>query len=326
VTPREQTLAARVAELERAIKVTGSTCLAHEDPAVPMSDTEGCAFCVAGDSVSLEKKETNDAPVSKAGGEVRGVGTRANDSVVALPVRLPGADVAVQRDVEAGPQLHAGAQPGPGPCPKGGRDSRGDEYRCTLTAGHPPPCAERPVIESSRADSAWPRDKGHSCDVSVLRAQCQGCGRYWAASDGRWVSAGDGPLSRPDSAEESLEALRHEREKYFEKARVYGAIAARFRTALESIATPGSTGVTIIAKEALAWRHSGPGNGVPREALDEMEAAMSRAETAGPEASKGVAEDGSVGFDLRHKGRSLGAVTFAADGEVEIVISKALKP
>ncbi len=39
-----------------------------------------------------------------------------------------------------------------------------------------------------------------------------------------------------------------------------------------------------------------------------------------PHAWKGKAEDGSVGFDLRHEGRSLGAVTFAADGDVEIVL------
>jgi hypothetical protein len=45
-----------------------------------------------------------------------------------------------------------------------------------------------------------------------------------------------------------------------------------------------------------------------------------------PEAWMGIGEDGSVGFDLRHKGKSLGAVTFASDGEVEIVIAKRAAP
>ena len=54
--------------------------------------------------------------------------------------------------------------------------------------------------------------------------------------------------------------------KYYVKARVYGAIANHFRIALESIAKPGSTGVTLLAKEALEWRHSVHG-GVPMSAV-----------------------------------------------------------
>ncbi len=71
-------------------------------------------------------------------------------------------------------------------------------------------------------------------------------------------------------------------EKYYVKARVYGAIACAFREALEAIAKPGSMGVTIIAKEALAWRYSEK-NGVPMSAVEatgkllDAEAALERA-------------------------------------------------
>ena len=37
----------RVAALEHAIKITGATCLEHEDSTVPMSEDDCCAFCVA---------------------------------------------------------------------------------------------------------------------------------------------------------------------------------------------------------------------------------------------------------------------------------------
>lgn len=76
-----------------------------------------------------------------------------------------------------------------------------------------------------------------------------------------------------------LDEVREEgRRKYFDKARVYGAVAARFRQALEQIAAPGSTGVTTVAKEALAWRNSGLGNGVPKEALNAFEALLRTSE------------------------------------------------
>ena len=42
-------LRARIEALERAIKLSGATCMAHEDPAVPMSEDgeDSCVFCVA---------------------------------------------------------------------------------------------------------------------------------------------------------------------------------------------------------------------------------------------------------------------------------------
>ncbi len=56
--------------------------------------------------------------------------------------------------------------------------------------------------------------------------------------------------------------------KWYVKARVYGAIAAEYQRALESIAH-GDMRPSERAKEALAWRHSEKG-GVPRRALDEI--------------------------------------------------------
>lgn len=66
------------------------------------------------------------------------------------------------------------------------------------------------------------------------------------------------------------------------------------------------------------------GNGDPRKCNSSRcpRHGQQRSGHAEVEAWKGTAEDGSVGFDLLHGGRSLGAVTFAADGDVEIVIRK----
>lgn len=50
--------------------------------------------------------------------------------------------------------------------------------------------------------------------------------------------------------------------KYYEKARVYGAIACGFRKALEEIAKEGSEPAAYIARKALEWRHCDMG-GVP---------------------------------------------------------------
>lgn len=70
-----------------------------------------------------------------------------------------------------------------------------------------------------------------------------------------------------------LAAAQEEREKYYVKARVYGAIACEFRKALDQIAKPGATGVTTIAKEVLEWRYSENG-GVPKRAIDELDALL----------------------------------------------------
>jgi hypothetical protein len=82
------------------------------------------------------------------------------------------------------------------------------------------------------------------------------------------------------------------REKYYVKARVYGAIACRFREALERLsrlAFGNSQHVAEIAREALEWCHSERG-GVPRRAIDEidelLQADAQRTETAGPDAWK----------------------------------------
>lgn len=88
-----------------------------------------------------------------------------------------------------------------------------------------------------------------------------------------------GSATHFEECEGGVLALRERVEKYYVKARVYGAIACRFREALEKIAAPGTTGVVPIAKEALAWRHSEKG-GVPRSAVEEMDALLKAAETA----------------------------------------------
>lgn len=53
-------------------------------------------------------------------------------------------------------------------------------------------------------------------------------------------------------------------EKYYVKARVYGAIACAFRKALEEVVKHGSEPAAYIAKKALEWRESDRG-GVPIE-------------------------------------------------------------
>jgi hypothetical protein len=55
-------------------------------------------------------------------------------------------------------------------------------------------------------------------------------------------------------------------EKYYEKARVYGAISCKFREALEEVAKEGSQPAAYIAKKALEWRYS-TGSGVPIQAV-----------------------------------------------------------
>lgn len=82
-----------------------------------------------------------------------------------------------------------------------------------------------------------------------------------------------------DLKAETERLLAEEREKYYVKARVYGAIAARFGKALERIAAPGTVNGMHIAKDALEWRHSEKG-GVPRTAtavIDELLRAEARA-------------------------------------------------
>jgi hypothetical protein len=93
---------------------------------------------------------------------------------------------------------------------------------------------------------------------------------------------------RKSSLEEKLREAEENYEKFFVKARVYGAIANRFRQALEDIARPGSTGATIIAKEALAWRHSESG-GVPMSAIEEMDAILRGGQSSPREAEYKVA-------------------------------------
>lgn len=81
------------------------------------------------------------------------------------------------------------------------------------------------------------------------------------------------------SLAEAVEAVREhindpgtivpDADKYRVKARVYGAIAARYGEALEKIASPQDFGVArqAIARDALAWRYS-ERNGVPRRDVD----------------------------------------------------------
>ena len=104
----------------------------------------------------------------------------------------------------------------------------------------------------------------------------------------RLIATIDRERERAERAEAQLEDERREG-KYYVKARVYGAIASRFRVALESIATRACCTAGELAREALAWRHS-ERNGVPvaavmavGEMLDasvRADAALARAEQA----------------------------------------------
>lgn len=73
---------------------------------------------------------------------------------------------------------------------------------------------------------------------------------------------------------EELARAKEASEKWYVKARVYGAIAARYQQALERIAQGvGVAASHVEAREALKWRHSEKG-GVPRAAVDEVDALL----------------------------------------------------
>lgn len=75
-------------------------------------------------------------------------------------------------------------------------------------------------------------------------------------------------------------AAERDEGKYFEKARVYGAIAYRFRAALQLIAQGvGVTASHVAARDALKWRYSSEFGGVPQADLDAFEATLVPATT-----------------------------------------------
>lgn len=87
------------------------------------------------------------------------------------------------------------------------------------------------------------------------------------------------------AAEASLEEERSHG-KYYVKARVYGAIAAKYREALESLADRGE----VLASAALKWRYS-EGCGVPMASVNEIGRLLDIAERASREKAKAVAEE-----------------------------------
>lgn len=71
---------------------------------------------------------------------------------------------------------------------------------------------------------------------------------------------------------ERLRNTEEEREKYYVKARVYGAVARHHTVTLEQIAR-GTARPSETAREALAWCNS-ESNGVPMSAIEEMGALL----------------------------------------------------
>ncbi len=141
-----------------------------------------------------------------------------------------------------------GPEEGPAPTPDAPNASQDDPRVQCLACG-----AER--------EPHWRED--------MREANCPLCGELVTP-----VGASASP--RPSQADTFTQAdLDNERAKFFEKARVYGAIAYRYGQALSKIA--GGIGVTashVAAREALAWRHSGEFRGVPKADLDAFEALL----------------------------------------------------
>lgn len=123
-----------------------------------------------------------------------------------------------------------------------------------------------------------------TCAICLRQApagyrQCRGCIETWGVRDNLPEPGASRPGDReepPLTEPERLRVAEEEREKYYVKARVYGAIARNHTVALEQIAR-GTARPAQMANEAPAWRHS-ERNGVPMVAIEEMGAALGAAD------------------------------------------------